>query len=116
MKKCIAATILLMASNGAFSATCVGPAPCDYVPPIDPIGPGTYCIRGVCNKVEYEWVGRFVTARSLTSIGAPIMGQAGPCWTDTRADCPDIARQAYDAMTVQGYVADRYEQYSQVNQ
>lgn len=112
--KLMLCTILLsIFPVASFSATCAGPAPCDYVPPpiTEPVGPDTYCIRDVCSPVTYQWVSRFVTASSLTSNGAPIMGQAGPCWTDNHADCPDIARQAFDAMTVQGFVADRYERY-----
>lgn len=111
--KCLAfVSVATLFSIPAFSGTCVGPAPCGYIPtPKEPVGPDTYCIRDVCNPVSYEWVGKFMTARSLTSNGVEIMGQAGPCWTDDHADCLSIAQQAFEAMTMQGFIADRYERY-----
>lgn len=90
-----AALLSVLISASASAETCIGPAPCDYVPP-----DATLCLGGSvgCLPVIYEHAddqnisGAWFAVASTVLKGYPVTGTAGPCFP--AQDCPALYSEA----------------------
>jgi len=109
---------------GFYYETCegtqVGPGPCvpgckpilDYIPPIDP-GPSSeapteLCFPAGCSVIQYIPFHRFIIAESKLPNGYPMIGFSGPCM---KANCPEMALQAYYNLFWNARQANRANRY-----
>jgi hypothetical protein len=72
-----------------------------------PTGPDALCVSAYCHPVAYTWAGDFALAQSALGNGYPLLGSAGPCFTEDRSLCPDIFNQAFNDLRLKSLQANR---------
>lgn len=100
--------LIVFLSSSALAQVCPGPGNCV---PTEPTGPAELCLPEGCQPVRYAWFGNLVVAESALPNGYAVMGWSGPCLELTRAQCPDIANQAFADLRTAALRAHRAQRY-----